>query len=122
MALVEQWLVQLQQLHRHWQVQNASISFIKSVSSPYYTNLTPGCDARYYISVNNNGNVPWTNLVITDNLNIPGITITGINLPSGWTSSPVTPPFPGTLYTFTAPSGFILNPGDWVSIAINFQN
>jgi len=100
---------------------NASISFSKTVSSPYYTNLTPGCDARYYISVCNNGNVPWTNLVITDNLNIPGITITNIGLPSGWTSSPVTPPYPGTLYTFTAPPGYILNPGDCRSIYIDFQ-
>jgi len=102
---------------------NASISFTKSVSSPYYTNLTPGCDARYYITVCNNGNVPWTDLIITDNLNIPGITITDISLPLpiGWTSTPIVPPFPATTYTFTAPSGFILNPGDCRTIYIDFQ-
>ena len=100
---------------------NASISFTKSVSNSYNTNLTPGCDARYYLTVCNNGNVPWTNFTITDNLNIPGITITGINLPAGWTSSPVFPPFPATTYTFTAPPGFVLNPGECKSIYINFE-
>lgn len=97
---------------------NASISFTKSVSNPTYTNLTPGCDARYYISVCNNGNVPWTDLQITDNLNIPGISITGMNL-GGWTSSPTVPPYPATTYTFTRP-GFILNPGECTTIYIDF--
>lgn len=97
---------------------NASISFSKSVSNPLYTNLTPGCDARYYISVCNNGNVPWTDLQITDNLNIPGITINYINL-GGWTSSPAVPPYPATTYTFTRP-GFILNPGECTTIYIDF--
>jgi uncharacterized repeat protein (TIGR01451 family) len=99
---------------------NASISFTKTVSSPYYTNLTPGCDARYYISFCNNGNVPWTNFVVTDNLNIPGITITNISLPSGWTSSPVIPPYIGAAYTFTAPSGYTLSPGECKTIYIDF--
>jgi uncharacterized repeat protein (TIGR01451 family) len=99
---------------------NASISFYKSVSNPYYTNLTPGCDARYYITICNNGNVPWTNFVITDNLNIPGITITNILLPNGWTSSPSTTSFPATTYTFTAPSGYTLNPGECRTMYVDF--
>jgi len=100
---------------------NASISFFKTVSNPYYTNLTPGCDALYYISICNNGNVPWTNLEITDNLDIPGITVTNISLPSGWTSSlPTIPPFPATTYTFTAPSGYTLNPGECRTMYVYF--
>jgi uncharacterized repeat protein (TIGR01451 family) len=104
---------------------NASISFVKSVSNPAYTNLTPGCDGYYGIGVCNNGNVPWTNLQITDNFNIPGITVTSISLPSGWTSSPVIPAVPpigffNQSFTFTAPSGFVLNPSDCASIYIYF--
>ena len=98
---------------------NASISFQKYVSSSYNTNLTPGCDARYQINVCNNGNVPWTDLQITDNLNIPGITVTGMSL-GGWTSTPSVPPYPATTYTFDAPLGFILNPGDCQTIFIYF--
>lgn len=100
---------------------NASISFTKWVSSSYNTNLTPGCDAMYYISVCNNGNVPWTNLEITDNLNIPDINITNIYLPSGWTSTPSVPPYLGTNYTFNAPAGFVLNPGECKYIYIYFE-
>lgn len=105
---------------------NASISFVKSVSNPAYTNLTPGCYGYYVISTCNNGNVPWTNLVITDNFNIPGITVTGISLPSGWTPSPVIPVVPPTgffnqSFTFTAPSGFVLNPSDCTYIYVYFQ-
>ncbi|MBN4083020.1 DUF11 domain-containing protein, partial [bacterium AH-315-A23] len=92
---------------------NASISFTKSVSSQYYTNLTPGCDAMYWIRVCNNGNVPWTDLEIIDNLNIPGITITSVS--SSWSYTNV-----AGLYTFTAPPGYILNPGDCKTIYIYF--
>jgi uncharacterized repeat protein (TIGR01451 family) len=104
---------------------NASISFVKSVSNPANTNLTPGCYGQYYINTCNNGNVPWTNLVITDNFNIPGITVNNINLPTGWTSSPVIPGSPpagffNQSFTFTAPSGFVLNPGDCVGINVKF--
>lgn len=98
---------------------NASISFQKYVSSSYNTNLTPGCDAMYWLRVCNNGNVPWTDLQITDNLNIPGITVTGMSL-GGWTSTPTVPPYPATTYTFDAPPGFILNPGDCQTILIYF--
>lgn len=104
---------------------NASISFVKSVANPAYYNLTPGCKGYYAISTCNNGNVPWTNFVITDNFNIPGITVTSISLPSGWTSSPVIPAVPpvgffNQSFTFTAPSGFTLNPGDCVSLYVYF--
>jgi uncharacterized repeat protein (TIGR01451 family) len=104
---------------------NASISFVKSVSNPAFTNLTPGCYGQYSIGTYNNGNVPWTNLVITDNFNIPGITVTSIYLPAGWTSSPVIPAVPpvgffNQSFTFTAPPGFILNPGDSVNIYVYF--
>jgi uncharacterized repeat protein (TIGR01451 family) len=92
---------------------NASISFQKYVSSSYNTNLTPGCDARYQINVCNNGNVPWTDLQITDNLNIPGITISSVS--TSWSYTNV-----AGFYTFTAPPGFILNPGDCQTILIYF--
>jgi len=92
---------------------NASISFTKSVSSPYYTNLSPGCGAMYWIRVCNNGNVPWTDLEITDNLNISGITITSVS--SSWSYTNV-----AGLYTFTAPLSFVLNPGDCKTIYIYF--
>ena len=98
---------------------NASISFVKSVSNPAYTNLTPGCTGYYVISVCNNGNVPWTNLVITDNLNIPGITIDAISA-SGWNISPSVPPYPPTNYTFTLTTPLVLNPGDCAYIYIYF--
>ena len=106
---------------------NADLSFVKYVydnnnyynTHPYF-NLPPGCSGRFYISANNNGNVPWTNISISDNLNIPGITITSINLPSGWTATPSIPPYLGIPYTFTAPSGFVLNPGQSLGISIYF--
>jgi uncharacterized repeat protein (TIGR01451 family) len=98
---------------------NASISFVKSVSNPAYTNLTPGCKGYYVLSVCNNGNVPWTNLVITDNLNIPGISIYNISAP-GWTISPTPPPYPPTTYTFTPTTPIVLNPGECKSIYIYF--
>ncbi len=95
---------------------NANISFVKSIQNYYTTNFSPGCEGRYRISVCNNGNVPWTNLVIRDTLNIPGINILGSpNMPSGWTSTNV-----GGAYTFTDTSG-VLNPGDCAYFYINFQ-
>lgn len=109
---------------------NASLSFTKyaydnnlySQNHPYF-NLPPGCSGRYSIQVYNNGNVPWTNFVITDNLNIPGITITNISPPPGWTVSPTIPPYLNTFYTFTSPPGYVLNPGEstgiWVDFTVN---
>lgn len=95
---------------------NASISFTKAIVNSYNTNLTPGCQARYQIAICNNGNVPWTNLQLTDNLNISGITITGPHqLPGGWS-------FTNTagVYTFTNP-GAVLNPGDCLYFYLDFQ-
>lgn len=95
---------------------NASISFVKSLYNSYYTNLTPGCDARYVLSLCNNGNVPWTNLKITDNFNISGITITGPHqLPAGWTFTNT-----GGVYTFTNPAA-VLNPGDCLYFYLDFK-
>lgn len=98
---------------------NANISFTKTIPSTYYTNYSPGCQSYYRLNICNNGNVPWTDLTITDNLNIPGITITSMSL-GGWTVSPTVPPYPATTYTFTR-SGFILNPGECTSIYIYFE-
>jgi len=101
------------------QSPNADISFSKSIPSTYYTNYSPGCQSYYRLNICNNGNVPWTDLTITDNLNIPGITITNMSL-GGWTVSPAVPPYPATTYTFTRP-GFILNPGECTSIYIYYE-
>lgn len=95
---------------------NANISFTKMVWNKYNTNLTPGCEGRYQITIHNNGNVPWTNLVLTDNFNIPGITVIGAPImPSGWT-------FTNTagLFEFTN-LGAVLNPGEYLYFYINFQ-
>lgn len=95
---------------------NASISFVKSIYNYYNTNFSPGCQARYQISVCNNGNVAWTNLTVTDTLNIPGITVTNPPiLPSGWSYTNV-----GGIYTFTNASG-VLNPNDCAYFYIDFQ-
>jgi len=107
---------------------NADLSFVKYAydnngypdTHPYF-NIPPGCAGKYRIQAKNNGNVPWTNLVITDNLNIPGITITGITPPIGWSVTPIVPPFLNILYTFTAPPGFVLNPGEEINIWIDFE-
>lgn len=98
---------------------NASISFTKSIPSTYFTNYSPGCQSYYVLNICNNGNVPWTDLTMTDNLNIPGISITSMSL-SGWTVSPVVPPYPAATYTFTRP-GFVLNPGECTSVFIFYE-
>jgi len=103
---------------------NASLSFTKQAydnNNNYSThpnfNLPPGCSGRYHLQVHNNGNVPWTNFVITDNLNIPGITITSIS-PGIFT---VTLPVPQSgPHTFTASPLFVLNPNETTGIDINF--
>jgi len=101
------------------QSPNADISFSKTIPSTYWTNYSPGCESYYNLTVCNNGNVPWTDLTITDNLNIPGISITSMSL-GGWTVSPAVPPYPATTYTFTRP-GFILNPGECTTIRIYYE-
>lgn len=65
---------------------NADINFTKSVFNPNGGPLAPGCVGRYRITIENNGNVPWTNFVLTDDINISGITVNGNpSLPAGWT-------------------------------------
>lgn len=100
------------------QSPNASISFVKSVYSSSGTNvagvhhMSAGCQGIFAISINNNGNVPWTGFTVSDNLNIPGLTITAISLPSGWTSTPPISPVQQTNYTFSSPSNYVLTPGN----------
>lgn len=107
---------------------NTDLSFIKYAydnngypQTHSYFNIPPGCAGKFRIQAENNGNVPWTNLVITDDLNIPGITITNISPPPGWTTLPAIPPYLNILYTFTAPLGFVLNPGEEINIWIDFE-
>jgi len=84
-------------------------------------NMTAGCEGYYSIVFGNNGNVPWTNIVISDDLNIPGLTITSISLPTGWVSSPNNTSSPtASNYTFTAPASYVLNPGNSIGINIWF--
>jgi len=97
---------------------NPLINFTKSVISG--TNLAPGCDGTYRITACNFGNVPWTNLEITDNLNIPWLNIIDIDLPANWTSNPIFPPVSNTNYTFTAPPVFQLNPQNCVYLEVHF--
>ncbi len=114
---------------------NGSVSFIKRIysSSGYVTgsnnlqqwaanyDITPGCDGQFLIRLDNNGNVPWTDIQISDNLNIPGLTITGISLPPGWSSSPSLPQSNlNQNFTFSSPSGFVLNPDSSINIIIHF--
>jgi uncharacterized repeat protein (TIGR01451 family) len=94
---------------------NASISFSKTAWSNGQL-FSNGCTGYYWLQVCNNGNTPWTNFTITDNLTIPGITVTSINL-FGWTETP-----PGALtgpVTFTNPA-LVLNPGQCSYIQIFF--
>ena len=95
---------------------NANLSFTKSVLNASTTNLTPGCQGRYRIQLYNNGNVPWTNITVTDNLNIPGITLLSApTLPSGWTMTSV-----GAQYTLQGGTNE-LAPGQTIYIDISFQ-
>ncbi len=105
---------------------NTSVQFTKTAfdNNNFYNghpsfNPTQGCEGRYTIQIHNNGNVCLTDLNVTDNLSIPGINITSITLPSGWTSTPATPPFTG-LHTFSSPPGFLLNPNAYTSINIYY--
>ena len=107
---------------------NTDLSFVKYAydnngypSTHPYFNIPPGCSGKYRIQAKNNGNVPWTNLVITDDFNIPGITITNISPPAGWITLPTIPPYLNILYTFTAPLGFVLNPGEEINIWVDFE-
>lgn len=94
---------------------NAHLSFTKSIRDLSKTNLTPGCQARYRIQLYNNGNVPWTNIIVTDDLDIPGITLLSApTLPTGWTMTNV-----GGQYTLNGGSN-VLAPGETITIDIPF--
>lgn len=98
------------------QAPNGSISFIKYVNNSINTNLTPGCHGEYIIQIHNNGNIPWTDIEVTDNLNIPGITLVGAPvIPAGWTTTNS-----GGVYTFNGNSN-VLAVGATAIIRIPFQ-
>lgn len=82
---------------------NADISFTKHIVAG--NNLSPGCQGEYYIRVENNGNVPWTNIVITDPLPPHVIAAGPPTLPAGWTWT-----LAGNVYTFSY-GGNVLMPG-----------
>lgn len=95
---------------------NAIISFSKDVVNQNNTNLSPGCQGKYAIAVCNIGNVPWTNLEITDNFNIPGITLIGTpQIPTGWIVSNNS-----GAYTLSNPN-IVLNPGDCAQFFFDFE-
>ncbi len=75
-----------------------------------------GCQGRFVIKVSNNGNTPWTDLQIVDNLTIPGIQITSIDA-NFWTQYP--PGATSGTVTFKRP-GFILCPGEYTYLYINY--
>lgn len=94
---------------------NASLSFTKNVQSASGSIFAEGCQGVYNIKLKNNGNVPWENIVITDDINIPGITFTGTsNLTNGWAMTNV-----GGVLTFTNPT-LVLAPGQEEVIQILF--
>lgn len=100
---------------------NANSGAASSSSNNNTLQMTEGCDGRYDISVYNNGNVPWTNLTITDNFNIPGLTVTSITVNAAdWNASPAISPIQQTQYTFTTTPNFVLNPGESTVIRIYF--
>jgi uncharacterized repeat protein (TIGR01451 family) len=86
---------------------NASISFTKNIVSG--SNLSPGCQGEYVIQVENNGNVPWTNINITDTLPSYVTPIGTPEVPAGWTWS-----LNGNIYTFSYGSN-VLMPGQSTS-------
>ncbi|NGM62761.1 DUF11 domain-containing protein [Sphingobacterium sp. SGG-5] len=99
---------------------NASISFTKQLSGdPSTYNLSPGCDGRYVIGIKNNGNVPWTNFVVTDVLP-SGISLNNaifggaINTPVGWSWSQS-----GNTVTITG-TNVVLDPNESAALYIAF--
>ncbi|MCY4778793.1 hypothetical protein ORI89_03955 [Sphingobacterium sp. UT-1RO-CII-1] len=95
---------------------NARLSFSKNIINVTTTNLTPGCQGRYAITLSNSGNIPWTNIKVTDDFNIPGISIIPpLSLPTGWTETNS-----GGIYTFDGGTT-VLNPGDQITITIPFS-
>jgi len=105
---------------------NASVQFTKRAydnnnfpNTQTSFNPTQGCEGRYVIQIYNNGNVCLTDIEVADNLSIPGISVTNIALPGGWTNTPLSPPFSG-IHTFSSPAGFILNPNQSAYINIYY--
>lgn len=86
---------------------------------PYF-NLSPGCKGRYIIRIENDGNIPWTDIKVTDNLNIQGIYIDDIYA-AGWSQSQ-NPPYSGIYEFENFENCETLNPGDFASaISIYFE-
>jgi uncharacterized repeat protein (TIGR01451 family) len=97
------------------QSPSPNISFSKTAYSNGFI-FSQGCQGYYYLQVCNNGNVPWTGLTINDNLSIPGINVTSINL-NGWTASSSSLSGP---VTFTNPT-LTLNPGQCAGFYIYYD-
>ncbi|MFB2118753.1 hypothetical protein [Parapedobacter sp. 2B3] len=65
---------------------NVAANFEKTVTSANSGPFAPGCIGEYAITVTNLGNVPLADIEITDNINIPGITVDAPNtIATGWT-------------------------------------
>src|SRR5690606_35780486 len=94
---------------------NASLSFTKQLAGAT-TNLSPGCESQYSISISNNGNVPWTNIVVTDVL--PPY-INPINVPTYLSNGAWTWTLNGNVYTFTYGNNVLL-PGQSATLYIPF--
>ncbi len=102
---------------------NAQTNFSKafySTAMQYNTSshmweIPAGCSGYYKITFNNPGNVPWHISEIKDIIP-PQVTVTSVNPPAGWTVTQS-----GSQYTFTAPTGFTLAPGNSVYIHLNVQ-
>ena len=94
---------------------NADINFTKSVFNPNGGPLAPGCVGRYRITLHNNGNVPWTDFVLTDDTNISGITVNGNpSVPAGWTLVNN-----GGVLTISNPT-YVLIPNATINIDLDF--
>ncbi len=80
---------------------NVVTNFEKTVTSANGGPFAPGCIGEYAITVSNIGNVPLTNIEITDDINIPGITVAAPNIiATGWTWTNN-----NGIYTFTKTDG-----------------
>ncbi len=76
-------------------------NFQKSVASANGGPFAPGCIGEYGITVTNMGNVPLTDITITDDINIAGITVDAPNtIATGWTWTNN-----NGVYTFTKTDG-----------------
>jgi len=94
---------------------NADLSFTKQMAG-VAANLAPGCQGQYSITVSNNGNVPWTNIVVTDVLPVH---IQPVNPPLFSPSGSWTWSLTGNTYTFSFGNNVLL-PGQSTTIRITF--